>query len=207
MKIKHLVILAVVVFLLGALSGGLLQRSWYRHGIEQRTDTVTVWMPATLDSASMVATSTPAPPSFPPVIVPAEDVTPAADSASVQILPEIVTVTGALTGGLTYQAQLLGVRPSLQSLQVNYPQTTITNTPTIREPYKGWLLSATSNISTFAVPQFQAFGTVALETSYNTGRLHIGLQGGVADTWSPATGHQFTPYIGARVTLDIFRMR
>lgn len=207
MKGKQIAILTVVIFLLGALSGGLVQHAWFRHGIEQRTDTATVWMPATLDTASMVVTTAPAPPSVPPVIVPAENVTPAADSAAVQIRPELVTVTGTLSGGLTYQAQLLGVQPSLQSLQVNYPKTTITTSTTIREPYKGWLLSATSSISAYTAPQIQTFWTVALETSYNVGRLHIGLQGGVADTWSSAAGHQISPYIGGRVTFDIFRMK
>ena len=206
MKGKQIAILTVVIFLLGALSGGLVQRAWFRHGIDQRTDTATVWMPATLDTASMVATTAPAPPSVPPVIVPAENVTPAADSATVQIRPELVTVTGTLSGGLTYQAQLLGVQPSLQSLQVNYPKTTITTSTTIREPYKGWLLSATADIATFATPQFTAFSKVAVETSYNTGPLHLALQGGIVSSPSSGSWHTY-PYLGARITLDIFRLR
>lgn len=204
MKSKHLAILAVVIFLLGALSGGLLQHSWDRRSIV-RTDTVTVWKPAVLDTARMTATTTDAPLSVPPIVVPKSRIEPSEDSTAVRIRPETTTVTGTLSGGLTYQAQLTGIRPQLQSLQVNYPQTTVTRT--IQEPYNGWLLSVTSNVSAFAVPQLQAFGTVALETSYNTGRLHIGLQGGVADTWSPTAGHQITPYIGGRLTFDLFRMR
>lgn len=204
MKSKHAAILAVVLFLLGALSGGLLQRSWDLRSIAQ-TDTATVWQPAVLDTTTMAATTTEAPPSIPPVVVPADRIEQSEGSTAIRIRSELTTVTGTLSGGLTYQAQLTGIQPQLHSLQVNYPETTITRH--IQEPYKGWLVSATSNIYAYAAQPFQAFGLIALETSYNTGRFHIGFQGGVADTWSPATGHQVSPYIGARVTIDIFRMR
>lgn len=204
MKGKHIAILAIVLFLLGAISGGFLQHSWDMRSID-RPDTVTVWKPAVLDTASMVSTTTEAPASMPPVTVPAERVEPSRDSSAYHVRPELVTVTGTLSGGLTYQAQLTGVQPQLKALQVDYPNTTVTRT--IREPYKGWLLSITSNVSAYTMPQFQAFGTIGLETSYNVGRLHIGLQAGAADIWSPTTGHQFTPYVGGRVTLDIFQMK
>lgn len=203
MKTKHIIILAVAIFLLGALSGGFLQHSWDMRSLD-RTDTVTVWKPAVLDTASMVATTVEAPPSVPPVVIPAKHVEMSKDSTTVQIRPQLTTVSGSLSGGLTYQAQLTGIQPQLQSLQVFYPETT--RQKTLREPYKGWLVSATSSIAAFSAPQFQAFGTAGLEVSYNVGRFHVGLQGGAAGNWSPS-GYQVYPYVGGRITFDIFRMK
>lgn len=202
MKTKHIVILAVAIFLLGALSGGFLQHSWDMRSLD-RTDTVTVWKPAVLDTASMVATTVEAPPSVPPVVIPAEHVEISKDS-TIQVRPQLTTVSGKLSGGLTYQAQLTGIQPQLQSLQVFYPETT--RQKTLREPYKGWLVSATSSIAAFSAPQFHAFGTAGLEVSYNVGRFHVGLQGGAAGNWSPS-GYQVYPYVGGRITFDIFRMK
>lgn len=202
MKTKHIVILAVAIFLLGALSGGFLQHSWDMRSLV-RTDTITVWKPAVLDTASMVATTVEAPPSVPPVVIPAEHVEISKDS-TIQVRPQLTTVSGKLSGGLTYQAQLTGIQPQLQSLQVFYPETT--RQKTLREPYKGWLVSATSSIAAFSAPQFHAFGTAGLEVSYNVGRFHVGLQGGAAGNWSPS-GYQVYPYVGGRITFDIFRMK
>lgn len=202
MKTKHIVILAVAIFLLGALSGGFLQHSWDMRSLD-RTDTVTVWKPAVLDTASMVATTVEAPPSVPPVVIPAEHVEISKDS-TIQVRPQLTTVSGKLSGGLTYQAQLTGIQPQLQSLQVFYPETT--RQKTLREPYEGWLVSATSSIAAFSAPQFHAFGTAGLEVSYNVGRFHVGLQGGAAGNWSPS-GYQVYPYVGGRITFDIFRMK
>lgn len=203
MKTKHIVIICVAIFLLGAISGGFLQHSWDMRGMTD-TDTTTVWKPARLDTATMVATSIDAPPSVPPVIVPITHIEPSDDSTSVRIRPQLTTVAGTLSGGLTYQAQLTGIQPQLHSLQILYPETTIRKT--FQEPYKGWLISATSSIAAFSAPQFQAFATAAVETSYNVGRFHIGLQGGMAGTWSQA-GFQIQPYIGGRITFDLFRMK
>ncbi len=203
MKSRYIIIAAVVIFLLGALSGGLLQHSWDMRQID-RVDTVTVWKPASLDTSSMVATTKPAPPSAPPVVIPSDRIEKSEDTTSVRIRPEIVSVSGSLSGGLTYQAELTGVKPAIQALQVNYPETTVTTT--LSKPYRGWMLSATTAGAAYAAPQLTTFSTVAIETSYNVGRLHIGLQGGVAHTWSPG-GQQLHPYLGGRVTIDLFRMK
>lgn len=194
----------LLLFLAGFLSGVFAHRAWSTPWVEQ-TDTTTVIRTAQLDSLPQTVTTAPAPESVPPVTVPASSVErDPADTSVVRIRPELTTITGTLTGGLSYQAVLGGVQPSLQQLTVTYPETVVTNN--VYKPYKGWLLSATADIAAFATPQLTVVSRVAIETSYNTGPLHLGLQGGVI--MQPAPGSwNISPYIGARITLDICRLK
>ena len=118
MKAKHLAIIIAVVFLLGALSGALVHRAFVRPIVE-KIDTVTVRKTAELDSLPKVIDTKPAPPSVPDIVIPTEQLTPSQDSSSVSVRPEVTTVSGTLSGGLTYQAQLIGLQPAIQSLQVS----------------------------------------------------------------------------------------
>lgn len=201
-KKTWLLIAALLLYALGALSGVFIHRAWTKPDIQQ-IDTTTVTRTAELDSLPQTIVSQPAPADTPPVIVPSERVEiDTADSSCVRIFPDIVSVSGSLTNGLTYHATLTGVQPSLQDLAVSYPEHTITQTVT--KPYTGWMLSATADIGGYAAPQLTVATKVALEASYNTGPLHVGLQGGImsiptSGTWKPS------PYIGARVTIDIIR--
>lgn len=202
MKAKHLAIIIAVVFLLGALSGALVHRAFNRP-IVTKVDTVTVWKTAALDSLPKTVETKPAPASIPDIVIPTEQLTPSQDSSSVSVRPQMTTVSGTLSGGLTYQAQLTGIQPSIQSLQVSYPETQVTKT--VLAPYKGWLLSATTDAFLYTSPKIQFSTKAGLETSYNTGPFHFGVQAGVlvtrSDSWN------VSPYIGARVTIDIFKMR
>lgn len=202
MKAKHLAIIIAVVFLLGALSGALIHRAFVRPIVE-KVDTVTVWKTAELDSLPKVIDTKPAPPSVPDIVIPTEQLTPSQDSSSVSVRPEVTTVSGTLSGGLTYQAQLIGLQPAIQSLQVSYPERQLTKT--VLAPYKGWMLSATTDAFLYSSPKIQFSTKAGLETSYNTGPFHFGVQAGVLVTRSDAWN--VSPYIGGRVTIDIFKMR
>lgn len=203
-RVKIIIASAVVLYTLGFFSGVLAHRAWTTPWIAQ-TDTTTVARTATSDSLPQTAITTPAPEDAPPVIIPssrAERDT--SDTTQVRIRPDVSVVTGTLSGGLTYQATLTGVQPSITQLKVTYPERIITQNA--YKPYKGWMLSATADIATFATPQFTAFSKVAVETSYNTGPLHLALQGGIVSSPSSGSWHTY-PYLGARITLDIFRLR
>ena len=203
-KTKVIIIAAIAVYALGFLSGVFAHRAWTTPWIQQ-TDTVTVFKTATSDSLPQSVVTAPAPERIPPVVVPSSKVErDTADTTQVRIRPDVSVVTGTLSGGLTYQATLTGVQPSITQLKVTFPERIITQNA--YKPYKGWMLSATADIATFATPQFTAFSKVAVETSYNTGPLHLALQGGIVSSPSSGSWHTY-PYLGARITLDIFRLR
>lgn len=201
-KIILLAVAILLVYALGALSGAALHRAWTRQDAPPQTDTATVWKTAEALPAVDTVSTTKAQDTA-PISVPAEEVVFSSDSSTVNIVPDRVTVTGTISGGGRYQATLLGVQPSLQSLQVTYPEHFITTS--VYKPYKGWLLSATASSMISGITPVRSVSLVGLETSYNTGRFHFGIQGGVAFEYSGSWNT--SPYIGVRATFDIARMR
>lgn len=199
-KKTWLIIAAILLYILGTIHGAHIHQVWTRSELQQ-IDTTTVMRTATLDSIPQTVISRPAPAEADPVIVSPERILNSQkDTTMVHIKPEVVEVSGKLTDGVTYQAILSGVQPSLQNLSISYPERTITKTVT--KPYKGWIVSATADVAGYITPQFNPMAKVALETTYNTGPLHIGLQAGAIFT--PGPWHA-SPYIGARFTVDIFK--
>ena len=190
-KIILLSVAVTLIYILGALSGAALHRAWTRTDDKPATDTVTVWRTAEASPAVDTVSTTKAEVVFTP------------DSSAVEIAPDLVTITGTLSGGGKYSAQLLGVQPSLQHLQVSYPERLVSNTK--YKPYNGWLLSATASSYLDGIRPVRSVSLVGLETSYNTGPLHIGIQGGAAFDYSGSWN--ISPYIGARLTIDIIRMK
>ena len=201
-KIILLSVAVTLIYILGALSGAALHRAWTRTDDKPATDTVTVWRTAEASPAVDTVSTTKAQDTA-PISVPAEEVVFTPDSSAVEIAPDLVTITGTLSGGGKYSAQLLGVQPSLQHLQVSYPERLVSNTK--YKPYNGWLLSATASSYLDGIRPVRSVSLVGLETSYNTGPLHIGIQGGAAFDYSGSWN--ISPYIGARLTIDISRMK
>lgn len=201
---KWAIIAALILYALGTISGALLHRHWTKPIIQQ-TDTTTVTKTAVLDTLHQTVTPLPVPDDAPPVIVPASKVErDETDTTHYRITPDVLQVSGNLSDGLAYHATLTGVQPSLQTLTITYPERTITKS--VAEPYKGWMLSATADIGAYAAPQITVATKAALELSYNTGPLHVALQGGIIST--PTSGSwRPSPYIGARLTVDIYRFR
>lgn len=204
MKSKHVATIIICVFLIGAISGALIQRSFTNPIIQ--ADTTTTMKPAILDSIPRVEDSQPAPENIPDIIIPTVKLTPSDDSSYVSVRPELTTLTGTLSGGLSYKAQISGIMPTLQSLQVSYPERQITKTVTAA--YSGWMLSASANTFLYSTGKLNAGAVAVIEASYNTGPLHLALQAGVMtikpDTY---TYNKTTPYLGARITLDILKLR
>ena len=190
---------ALLLLLAGFFAGFQTHRVWYTPKPGQ-ADTVYVERTASADSLKPVDTALR--PDLPPVAIPAKEVQVIHDT--VYIRPETQTFHEQLAPGVMATAIITGVRPTLDHLQITWPETLVTNT--VVQPYKGWMLSATSDFSALASVSPTFIAHAALEASYNTGPLHLGLQGGVAATqyngsWTPA------PFIGARLTVDIMKRR
>ena len=190
---------ALLLLLAGFFAGFQTHRVWYTPKPGQ-ADTVYVERTASADSLKPVDTALR--PDLPPVAIPAKEVQVIHDT--VYIRPETQTFHEQLAPGVMATAIITGVRPTLDHLQITWPETLVTNT--IVKPYKGWMLSATSDFSALASVSPTFIARAALEASYNTGPIHLGLQGGVAATqyngsWTPA------PFIGARLTADIMKRR
>lgn len=142
-----------------------------------------------------------------PVLVPAADISPSADSSMVEVKAEAKTYRDSI-GDFSYVATVTGVQASLAALQIQYSDRIITQTKTIVRPYEGWLMSITSdNAVTLLQPEFRSL--TALEFSYNTGPFHIGLQGGLLVTkpFQSQSKAFIDPYLGGRVTVDIHKFR
>lgn len=202
MKAKTFTISIAAALLVGLISGIFIHRGYVlKHSSPVQCDTVTVWMTTEVSHPEPIESHV----GKTPISLPAERFTrSAADSTLLEALPDMVTFRDSLDNGTKYTAVLSGIKPSIEALSISYPQRTITKS--VPAPYKGWMLSATADIGAYAAPQISVATKAALEVSYNTGPLHVALQGGIIST--PTSGSwRPSPYIGARLTVDIYRFR
>lgn len=189
---------ALLLLLAGFFAGFQTHRVWYTPKPGQ-ADTVYVERTASADSLKPVDIVPR--PDLPPVAIPAKETRIVHDT--VYIRPETQTFQETLAPGVMATAVITGIRPTLDHLQITWPEATVTKT--VIKPYKGWMLSATSDFSALASPSIHSLARYGLEASYNTGPLHLAIQAGAA-TFSAAPGSWSTaPYIGGRLTLDILK--
>ena len=191
---------ALLLLLAGFFAGFQTHRVWYTPKLDPRIDTVYVEKTASVDHPQPVDSVQR--PDLPPVAVPASEAKVVHDT--VYIRPETLTYHEVIAPGVTATAVVTGVRPTLEHLQVTWPETVVTQT--FVRPYKGFLFSATSDFSALASTSPTFIARAGLEASYNTGPLHLGLQGGVAATqysgsWKPA------PFLAARLTIDLWKKK
>lgn len=201
-KIQLLSIAAAVLFLVGVISGCLIHRGYVRaHQPPVQRDTVTIW--------KTVGTVDPAPQEShkgqTPISIPASEVTPTKDSSAYLVHPDVVTWRDTLSGGVSYQIQITGVQPTLSSMDIRYPEHTVTNT--VYKPYEGWLFSITGTGGLTSYQPLAVSAIVGPELSYNKGIFHFGIQGGALIEYTPGANATFTPYVGGRLTIDIARMK
>lgn len=199
MNSKHalLIAAALLFFAGGAFAGFAIHKALYPPIDPARIDTVYVSRSAEIfgPQPSDIMER----PELPPVAVPAAAAQVIHDT--IYLRPETHTYHEQLAPGVVATAIVTGVQPSLDYLHVTWPEASITKT--VYKPYKGWMISATSDIAALASKSPQAFARAALEMSYNTGPLHVSAQAGAAftfdGTWKPA------PFIGGRLQLDIWK--
>ncbi len=198
-RISVLVAAALALFAAGVFAGFRTCRAWYPPVDPARVDTV--YVQKTADIFSPQPAETTPRPDLPPVAIPAKEARIVHDT--VYIRPETQTFQETLAPGVMATAVITGIRPTLDHLQITWPEATVTKT--VIKPYKGWMLSATSDFSALASPSVHSFARYGLEASYSTGPLHLAIQAGAA-TLSTAPGSWSTaPYIGGRLTLDILK--
>lgn len=203
MKIKLASILITIAFAIGLISGAFIHRGYVQRQtrpVQSDTTIVQKHIDITMpEPAESHVDET-------PISVPVADLKPVpGDTTVVQILPEVKTYRDTLADGTTYTAIVSGVQPSLQSLSLAYPERTITNT--VQKPFKGWTLSAEADARLAGTASMGFYAFTGVELAYNVGPFHVGVDAGLSEFRAAQGPWQLSPYIGARVRIDILRFR
>ena len=206
MTTKNKIILAAsaaaLLFLTGMISGCLIHRSYVRaHQLPVQRDTVTKWRTATTESPAPTESHK----GTDPVSIPVSELTPSQDSSAVLVQQDIRTYDDTLSNGASYHIQISGIQPNLDAVQFTYPERTITNTITNTRPYEGWILSASGSTAITGFQPFKGSAVFGPEISYNKGIFHFAIQTGAYMEYGKDIKTSFSPYGGARLTLDIVR--
>lgn len=199
MKNKTAAVLLAVALVTGFLAG-LLAHSRYqaRHTPEPRVDTVyvarsaAVTSPAPVDSARR--------PDLPPAVIPSDRILPSPDSsAAVLVEKETLTYRDTLAKGVVATAVITGIQPSLDHLQITWPETTVTRTN--YKPLDGWALG----LSASGAYATTSFVTGSFTLSYTAGPARFRLDAGVL--YQPRMEPRLSPYVGGGVEITLFRFR
>lgn len=202
MKNKIIAASVVLLLIVGFMSGYFFHRAVTKPiAVGSHTDTVYVDKHIDIPVTDPVSVR----PSGRDVTVSVPDCKSHGDSLDIPAV--LAEYRDTLSDGVSYIATVSGVAPKLESLHFSYNLPQITTTRTVVKPFKGWLMSATSNNAVIGTGSLGLCSQTAFEVSYNNGPFHLGLQGGVQiEKPFSQEAPRLSPYLGGRITVDILKI-
>ena len=202
---KYTIFLIVLLLLLSAaFTGGIFtHKAWIRDHQPPAAVPDTVYRTEFIDRPVPVSAS-PAPDSIPSVKVRKEDITPSADSSSVDIRPNVTTYRDTLQSGVSYDITVSGVGTVLQDITLAWPQRETVQLV----PFRGWTVDLVGRglLSDFSMNGLTGFAGV--EVGYTSDRFSIGAGPGVLYHRPPgAASHKASLAVGVSMKVRLARIR